>query len=154
MTRTLLITVGAVAAAIWVGGIVVVALVAATVRGQLSQPEQIEFFRTFGRRYLVLSGCALGLAYACGTPLLLLHGGWSDRKSWIVALALALVAATGAGVAQARRLTQVRRGALSYGGGTTVTAAGRDARAALALRLAIAVITVALVILVAAAAPS
>jgi putative copper export protein len=62
--------------AIFVGGMVMLGLVAGTARGVLGDRERIELFRVIGRRFLLVGGLALLTAIATGIDMA------SDRDVW------------------------------------------------------------------------
>jgi uncharacterized membrane protein len=147
--RTLLIAVEVLAGSIWIGGLVVIAVVARIVREQLEPAARVEFFRSLGRRYLWVGGGALLVALVAG-GLLLAGGGWTWEKTASVAVAAGLVLVTAAGVVQARSLTVLRRQAAEEPAhGPLAARIRRRARVALFDRALIAALTVALVVVAA-----
>jgi copper transport protein len=62
--------------AIFVGGMVMLGLVAGAARGVLGDRERIELFRVIGRRFLLVGGIALLAAIATGVDMA------SDRDVW------------------------------------------------------------------------
>jgi uncharacterized membrane protein len=95
------------ATSIWVGGLVTIAVVARVASGTLTDADRVQFFRALGRTYGPVGGVALGIALVTGAVLVV------DRPvdGLVVAgsvVASALVVATAVGVAQARRMTQLR----------------------------------------------
>lgn len=132
------------AACIWVGGFVVVAVVVWVARRQLCRHEQIAFFRSLGRAIGIVCGGALVIALGTGATLLDEHG-WDDAAFVAAALGLALLGLTAAGITQARRLGTLRqRAARSPDESPLVLRVQRDARRAAALRAAIGAVTVVL----------
>ena len=122
-SATALVAVHLLAAAIWIGGFVAIGVVGRVARRTLDPPARIAFFRGLGRSYGVLGGASL--AVALGTGAALLPGSISAPANVAaVCLAVALVAATAAGVRQARAMTRLRTRAL------TDPAAGERLRAA------------------------
>jgi uncharacterized membrane protein len=146
--RAALVAIELLAASVWVGGLVAIAVVARCAREQLEPAARVGFFRSLGRRYLRVGGTALVVAYAAGA-LLLRGGGWTDLDSAIVAAAAALVAVTLAGVVQARALTRLRAALLAGDPRLDAGYVARRARRAGALRGLIAAATVTLVVLAA-----
>ncbi|MEZ5075940.1 MAG: hypothetical protein R2725_00690 [Solirubrobacterales bacterium] len=143
----LLVVVHALSAAIWVGGLVAIFVVARVASATLDTGERIAFFRALGRAYGIVGGLALLVALASGAVLL-------DDRSWdglLVATAIVagcLLAVTVAGIAQAKAMTRLRRRALQAPElGERVR---RGAVLAGLLRGAIALLTLALVVLGAA----
>jgi pantoate kinase len=140
------------AVSVWVGGFVTIAVVTRVVRRQLPMPAQVAFFRSLGRGYGVVGGVALGVALLTGGALLS-RRGWDEWAAVAVVLAVTLVLATGAGVAQARGMTRLRQRALREPQDAALTARiERNARRALVLRALIGALTVALLVLGAALA--
>jgi hypothetical protein len=142
--HTALVGVLVFAAAVWVGGFVTLVVVARAARHTIGAAERVAFFRALGRGYGVVSGVALLVGLVSGA-LLLAGRPWTGPVIATVAVAALLVAGTVAGVAQARRLTRLRRRALTEAAlADRVRAAAR--RAAL-LRAGIGGLSVALVAL-------
>jgi uncharacterized membrane protein len=141
---TVLIFVHLLAASIWIGGFVAIGIASAIVRRQLGPAERVAFFRALGRSYGVVGGTALAVALASGAALLA-DRGW-DGAAWVAtALAVALVAVTGAGVRQARGMTRLRARAVQAPGDPALAGAvERGARLALVLRAAIGLLSLAL----------
>ena len=140
------------AVSVWVGGFVTIAVVARVVRRQLPMPGQVAFFRSLGRGYGVVGGLALGVALLTGGALLS-RRGWDEWAAVAVVLAVTLVLATGAGVAQARGMTRLRQRALREPQDAALTARiERNARRALVLRALLGALTVSLLALGAALA--
>lgn len=145
--RALLGGVLALAAAVWVGGFVALVVVARVARETVGPAERVAFFRRLGRRYAVVGGLALVLASASGVGLLYGHR-WDGVLTAVTVLAACLVAATAIGVAQARRMTRLRRGAVRRPDDATLAArVRRGAHAAGILRALIGVLSVALLAL-------
>lgn len=131
-----LLVINLLAAAVWVGSLAALAVVARTARQVLDPPAQVTFFRALGRRYGVVGGAALALAIATGAALIS-GERWTAELTTLVALTAALVLATAAGVRQARRVNRLRARQAEW---------TRAARTAGLLRAAIAAITLAMVI--------
>ncbi|HET7052807.1 MAG TPA: hypothetical protein VFI09_02685 [Solirubrobacterales bacterium] len=145
-----LLVVNAIASAIWVGGLVAIFVVARAASRTLDPAQRVAFFRALGRAYGVVGTTALLVAIASGAILL-------DDHPWdalLIATAIvtgALLLAAGAGMAQARAMTRLRRSALERTADAEVVArVRRGALLATALRGAIAIFTLALVVLGAA----
>jgi hypothetical protein len=140
-----LIAVSAVAAGVWIGGLVAIFVVARVASATLDQAQRISFFRALGRTYGIVGGVALLVALAGGALLLADHP-WEGLLIASAIVAGALVAATVAGIAQARAMTRLRRRALS---GPTLLReqVRRGGIIAAALRGAIAILTLTLVVL-------
>jgi uncharacterized membrane protein len=140
----LLLFVHLLAACVWVGGFVTIAVVARVARLELAAPARVSFFRSLGRSYGVVGSAALAVALLTGGALLS-RRGWD---AWAVVaglVALALVLATGAGIAQARGMTRLRQQAVDDPGDPGLAARiQRSARRARILRGLIGALTVAL----------
>lgn len=146
-----LIAIELLAASVWAGGLVAIAVVARCARQELDPATRVAFFRALGRRYLRVGLGALVAAYGAGGALIA-EGRWSNVKSAIVAAAVVLVVVTVAGVVQARALTRLRAGALAGDSRLDAGHLARQARRAGALRGLIAAVTVLLVVLAAISA--
>ena len=146
--RMVVIAVGMLAGSVWVGSLVCLALVARVASRHLDGPARVSLFRAIGRLYAVVGTGALVVAIAVGVVL-----AWPlpDASGTVVtALVLAgiLVVLTGAGMAQARRMTLRRQhvlGAPRDPDGQRAVA--RGATAAGALRGAMAAVTFVIVVL-------
>ncbi len=112
-TSTPLVAVELVAASIWVGSLVCLAVVTAAARRVLDTPSQVALFRAVGRRYGLVGTTALLVAIGAGLALSWPPAAWSPITDWAVALAGLLVIASGVGMAQARAMTRLRRQATS-----------------------------------------
>jgi uncharacterized membrane protein len=135
------------AVCVWVGGFVAIAVVARVVRRELDAPAGVAFFRSLGRSYGNMGGSALAVAVLTGAALLA-HRGWDQAAGAAALLALALVVATVAGVAQAREMTCRRERALHEPLDPTLSALiDHGARHALMLRATIGMLTLALLAL-------
>ena len=105
------------------------------------------FFRGLGRAYGPVGGVALIAALSCAT-VLLYDRAWDGTLTAATVTAACLVAATAAGMAQARRMTRLRHEALRRPGDAKLAGrVGREALGAAALRAAIAVLSLALIAL-------
>jgi uncharacterized membrane protein len=140
-----LIAVNALAASIWIGGLVAIFVVARAASATLDPAARVTFFRALGRSYGVVGSVALLVALATGAALLRGHP-WDGLLIATAIAAAALLVATGVGMAQARAMTRLRRQALSGGAGFALEArVRRGAALAAALRGTIALLTLALV---------
>lgn len=105
--RTVILAVGMLAASIWVGSLVCLALVARAGRRVLDGSSFVVLFREVGRLYRVVGTGALVVAIGSGLAL-----AWPISLTGVSATLLVfsavLVVATAAGMAQARTMT-VRR---------------------------------------------
>lgn len=100
------------AAAVWIGGLVTLIMVARVASRTLSSGDRVVFFRGLGRFYGTVAGIALVLGLVTGA-ILLFGQPWTAVSTAIVVVAAALVIATSLGVAQARGMTRLRRRALA-----------------------------------------
>lgn len=141
-----LLLVHLVAAAVWIGGYVAIAVVARVAQHTLDPPTRITFFRALGRAYGLVGGASLVIALATGA--LLLGPSISTRADRAaVGTAAALLVATAAGVRQARAIGRLRSRALDDP--LLAPTVERAALAAGVLRGAIGLLTLALVVLAA-----
>jgi uncharacterized membrane protein len=128
--------------AVWVGGLVVIYVVARVARRTLSSQQQAEFFRALGRTYAPVGGAALALCLATGS-VLARDQAWRGRMVVAAVLAAALVVVTTLGVVQARAMSRLRHAAIEAPDGTCRIEP--YARRASSLRGLIALLTLALV---------
>lgn len=135
------------AAAVWIGGFVAIVVVARVASRTLGPAERVPFFRALGRTYGVVGTVALAVALGTGTSLV--YGRpWDGALIATVVVAVALVATLATGVVQARRMTRLRRDALSHPGDASLAArVRRRARGAAVLRAMIGALTLALLAL-------
>ena len=132
------------ATAVWVGGLVAIFVAARVADATLEAAERVAFFRGLGRAYGPVGGVALAAALASGAVLASRYRWGGDLAASSV-IAAVLVAATAAGVAQARRMTRLRQDALRDPGSAELAAkVRRGARNAAVLRTAIAALSLAL----------
>ena len=142
-----LIALNALASAIWVGGLVAIFVVARAASATLEPAQRVAFFRALGRAYGIVGCVALVVSLASGAALLGGHP-WDGLLLASALVAVALLAATATGMAQARAMTRLRRRLVAASGGADLEARVRSgARLAAALRGAIAALTLALVVL-------
>lgn len=112
-TSSVLTGVLVLAAAVWVGGLVAIALVARVATATLDPSGRIAFFRGLGRTYGVVGTTALAVAYASGAALVY-DRDWDGVLIAAAVVATALAATLAVGVAQARRMSRLRRRALEH----------------------------------------
>ena len=149
-TNTPLVAVELIAASVWVGGMVCLALVAAVAREVLDEASQVRFFRLVGRRYGVLGTTALLVAIAAGLALSWPSLSSSRTIDAALSLAVVLFMATILGMRQARAMTTLRRRMITNPTeGAVVNAVQRGRRWATAIRGLMALITLAIIILAA-----
>jgi uncharacterized membrane protein len=146
-TRAILLGVFMLAACIWVGGYVAIAVVARVASRVLAPDQRVALFRGLGRSYGIVGSVALAVALGTGAALLSAHA-WDATLTAATVLAAILVLALAAGVAQARRMTQLRQAALAAPGDLQLARrVRRGARSAMVLRAALGLLSVALIAL-------
>ncbi len=151
-TSTPLVALEILSACVWVGSLVCLAVVTGAARRVLDGPSQVALFRAVGRRYAVVGTASLLVAIGTGLELAWPPSGWSATIDAAVALTGFLLAATAAGMAQARAMTGLRRRSIrAPEDAGAIRAVYRGRRTALALRSLMAVLTFAIVVLAAAA---
>ncbi|MGH3263992.1 MAG: hypothetical protein ACRDNS_18590 [Trebonia sp.] len=146
--ETSLAAVLALGTSIWVGGLVVIPVVARVARTTLGPQERVAFFRGLGRTYGPVGVIALAIALASGAVLATAAHPWDGRLTASAVLAACLVGVLAAGVVQARRMTRLRQAALRSPGSQDLAAKVRHgARNAAALRAVIGLLSLALLAL-------
>ncbi|MEO9223333.1 MAG: hypothetical protein ABI251_16470 [Mycobacteriaceae bacterium] len=149
---TVLLAVFVLATSVWVGGLVTITIVAQVARRTLGPADSVAFFRGLGRVHGMVGSGALLLALITGA-VLLRHHGWDGLVIAAVVLTIALLAASVIGMAQARRMTVLRRSLTERSGDAALQAqVARGAHSAIVLRVLITVLTLAMVIVGAALA--
>ena len=149
-TNPVMVTLELLAASIWVGSLVCLAVVAQTGRATLDGPAQVAFFRALGRRYAIVVTAALLVAIGAGLAMAWPPSTWSATVDAAVALAGLLVLASAAGMAQARAMGTLRGRSMKAPADPVARAAVRRGRhVATALRLLMAADTLAVVVLAA-----
>lgn len=149
-----------IAAAVWAGGLVVLAVAAGVARATLSEREQVEFFRRLGRRFLVVALVAAGVLGLTGVDMAvdrlpdwgaLFDTGWgrlivAKTGLFAIAIALALVHALVLGP----RIRRLREALLSAPDDAGAALRVRRARAASGIvQLLILALTLAILVLAA-----
>jgi len=149
-TSTPLVAFELIAASIWVGGMVCLAIVAKAARGVLDESSQVAFFRAVGRRYGMVGTTSLLIAIAAGLALSWPPSSWSRAIDAAAVLAGVLVVATIAGMMQARAMTALRRKLIANPRDSSTAVALRRGRLlANGIRGLMALMTLAIVILAA-----
>ena len=110
--RTVLIATEMLAASVWVGSLVCLALVSRVARRVLDGPSRVALFRGIGRLYGRVGTGALLVAIAAGVAIAGRPSHWTTTISVAIILSAVLVALTLAGMGQARRMTVQRQCAL------------------------------------------
>ncbi|MGH2978584.1 MAG: CopD family protein [Solirubrobacterales bacterium] len=78
-TDTVVRSLHLVGAAVWAGGMVMLALAVGAARRTVAEPQRIELFRALGRRFLVAGGVAMLVLIATGTDMAADRlAAWSD----------------------------------------------------------------------------
>lgn len=145
---TPLVVVEILAACVWVGSLVCLAVVSTAARKVLDGRAQVALFAAVGRRYAVLGSASLLLAIGVGLAMAWPPETWSATVEAAVALTGLLVLATAAGMVQARAMGRLRRHSLGSPGDAGLTRAVRRARlVASALRGVMAALSLAVVVL-------
>lgn len=134
------------ATSIWIGGYIAIAVVARTAAATLDPSARVRFFRSLGRSYLWVGIPALLVALGTGAVLLRDR----DRDTLLVAtvlIAAIMVACLAIAIAQARRMTRLRRRALDAPDDERLAQLiRRDGRAAALLRAVLGLLSLALVV--------
>lgn len=136
-----------VATSIWLGGYVAIVVVARVATRTLDPGGRVALFRSLGRAYLRVGLPALAVALAVGAVLLTGHG-WDALAVTTAALSLVLVGLLAVAVAQARRMSALRRLALAGPEDESLAAqVARGGRYAGVLRALLGLLSVSLVVL-------
>jgi uncharacterized membrane protein len=146
--RTLLIAVEILAASIWVGSLVCLALVARIASRDLDAASRVTLFRGIGRIYGIVGTAALVVAIGAGVVIASPISDLGRTGTAVAVLAGVLVVATVAGMVQARRMTASRRRAIEMPEDERAAASvRRGAALAGVLRGSIALLTLVIVVL-------
>ena len=141
-----LLTLNLLAGAVWVGSLLTLTVVTRAARETIDVQVRVAFFRALGRRYGVVGGGALAVAIATGAALLS-DEPWTGALGVLVVLTSALVAATVAGVTQARRVNRLReRLYRDIATSSSAVAVARQAAVAGLLRAVIGLLTLGIVV--------
>ncbi len=140
--RTALIAIEMLAASVWVGSLVCLALVSGVARRVLDGPSRVAFFRAVGRIYGRVGTGALLVAIATGVAIAGRPSHWETTVFFAIILSVVLLALTLVGMAQARRMTVRRQRALDLPRDVSIASQiRRGAAVAGALRGSIALVT-------------
>ena len=142
-----MIAVGMLAASVWVGSLVCLAIVSAAARGALDPSARVALFRRIGRLYGVVGTLSLVVAVSIGLALAWPPSAFSAAVSLLFGLSALLLLATVVGMLQARKMT-IERQRLLRSPDDMVAAAERvrhGAAVALALRASIGLMTLLIV---------
>ncbi|MGC8472307.1 MAG: hypothetical protein ACP5PM_08450 [Acidimicrobiales bacterium] len=152
MTSIPIVTVEILAASVWIGSLVCLAIVSQAARTELDAPARAALFRAVGRRYAIVGTGSLLVAIGDGLAMAWPPAEWSATVDSAVGLAGLLVLATAAGMAQARMMGTLQRRVVRTASDPAARHALRRGRkVATALRLAMAGATLAVVVLAAMA---
>jgi hypothetical protein len=146
--RMTLIAAGMLAASIWAGSLVCLAVVSSAARQVLDGPSRVALFRRIGRLYGIIGSTALLVAIGAGLALAWPLSRVNGTLAALFVLAGALVVLTAAGMIQARRMT-VRRQRLLHAPQDQLAARAVHRGAALAgvLRGSLGAVTLVIVVL-------
>jgi hypothetical protein len=103
--RMTLIAAGMLAASVWVGSLVCLAVVSSAARRVLDGPSRVALFRRVGRVYGIVGTASLLVAIGTGLALAWPLSRVTGALAVVFALAGSLVLLTAAGMIQARRMT-------------------------------------------------
>jgi hypothetical protein len=144
--RTLLITIETLAASVWIGSLVCLAVVTRVAQRTLEAQSRVALFRGIGRLYGIVGSTCLLIALGVGLVLIAPVSG--DVDVALIAACAVLLAVSVAGMLQARRMTSRRRAALVAPlDPDTVRSIRNGAVLAGVLRSSIAVVTLVVVVL-------
>ncbi len=131
---------------VWIGGLTTIAVVVRVTGRELDAAARVDFFRDLGRTYLRVGAPALVVMLASGAGLLASRP-WDGGSTAALAVGVALVLVTAAGVAQARAMTRLRARVVAHPEDAALAerVTARARRAAL-LRAAIGALSLALVV--------
>ena len=146
--RTVLIATEMLAASVWVGSLVCLALVSNVARRVLDGPSRVALFRGIGRLYGRVGTGALLVAIAAGVAIAGRPSNWETTVSLAIILSAVLVALTLIGMAQARRMTVQRQRALDVPRDVSIASRiDRGAAVAGALRGSLVLVTLVILVL-------
>ncbi|MDN5896770.1 hypothetical protein BSP109_02138 [Brevibacterium sp. Mu109] len=136
-----------VATSVWVGGYVAIVVVARTTTATLDAGARVAFFRSLGGSYLWVGFPALIVALVTG-GVLARDQDWDGLLVVTVVVAALLLVSFAGAVAQARRMSRLRRRLLASPTDTELSEqVRRGARAAGILRAALGLLSLGLVVL-------
>ena len=107
--RTVLIAVEMLAASIWIGSLVCLALISSVARRMLDAPTRVALFRSIGRVYGIVGTGALLVGIAAGMVIAGRPSQWSVGVTAALVLSVLLVALTTVAMMQARAMTVFRQ---------------------------------------------
>jgi uncharacterized membrane protein len=115
-TAQILLSLNVLAAMVWTGGLVAIAVSTIAARETMPAHRQVDFFRSLGRRWALVSGLALALFAVTGIGLAGAPGDWSSTERAVAALTLAVALLTLLGVRNARTVQRLRAQSLESRG--------------------------------------
>lgn len=145
----MLITIALLAGSIWIGSMVSLVVVSNIAKRVLEPAARVQLFRGVGRAYGMVGTGSLVVAIVTGILLAGSPSNWTATTTAAVVLSGVLVVLTALGMAQARRMTVVRRRAITSPEDTDAAdAVRRGARTAGLVRGSMGICTLAIVVLV------
>jgi len=144
--RTVLIAIEMLAASVWVGSLVCLAIVSSAARHALDPTARVALFRRVGRAYGVVGSGSLLIAIAGGVALSWPPSEFGGTTGVALGLSVVLGGITVLGMLQARRMTKLRQRVIQSPGDTIATALlRRGAAVAGALRGSMALLTLVII---------
>lgn len=135
------------ATSVWLGGFIAIVIVARAASATMQPPARVAFFRRLGRNYGIVGTVSLLVALGTGGALAAQHP-WDATLATAVGVACALVVTSVVGMAQARRMTRLRRRAQQHPDDPALLTRVRSgARRAVVLRSLIGLFSLALLAL-------
>lgn len=132
--QAILLAVFVLGTSVWIGGYFAIVVVTRVATRTLDPGARVAFFRALGRSYLWVGLSALVVALATGAVLLRDHA-WDALLTTTVVVTVTLVVLLAVAIAQARKMTRLRRRALEAPGDEQLAAQiRRGGRAAGILR--------------------
>lgn len=145
--QVVFVTLLVLASGVWIGGIVTIVVVARAAKSSLEPAARVALFSALGKTYLGVGVGALLVAFATGGALLV-QRGWDGVATSAALLAGSLVVVLAVAVAQARRMSDLRRQAVEATADAGLQEQIRlGGRSASALRGLLGLVSLALVVL-------
>jgi hypothetical protein len=146
--RTLLLAAAMLAASVWVGSLVCLAIISSATRTVLDSQARVALFRRVGRLYGVLGSACLAFGITAGIVIFWPLSDAPPGGIGVLAMSLALIVLTAAGMAQARQMSATRQRLIeSPYDQDAARRVQHGARVAALLRGSIAALTLAIVVL-------
>lgn len=147
IVQALLLSVLILATSVWAGGYLAIVIVARTATETLEPGARVMFFRSLGRRYLWVGAPALLIALITGAILVQKH----DTNALLIVTigaAVALLVLLAVAVGQARKMTRLRRRAMTEPADKDLSQQlARGGKRAAFLRALLGLLTLALIVL-------